>query len=125
PSIARRPWQLLTLSAKTATALDAAAARLAGHLRAHPALELADVAHTLQSGRRELAHRRILVVRDGEDAAALLERSQPDRLVSGAVDEGLRPVAFLFPGVGDQYPQMGRGLYASEPVFREATERRG
>jgi len=122
-SVARRPWQLLTLSAKSAPALDAAAARLAGHLRAHPETAVADVAHTLQTGRREMAHRRILVVRDGEDAAALLERSQPDRLVSGAVDEGLRPVAFLFPGVGDQYPQMGRGLYRTEPVFRDAMDR--
>jgi phthiocerol/phenolphthiocerol synthesis type-I polyketide synthase E len=123
PSAARRPWQLLTLSAKSAAALDASAARLAAHLRARPGLRLAEVAHTLQSGRREMESRRVLVVRDGEDVAALLEGAQPDRVVSAAVDDRLRSVAFLFPGVGDQYPQMGRGLYASEPVFRDAIDR--
>ena len=123
PSTSRRPWHLLTLGARTATALDASAARLAAHLRAHPELALADVAHTLQSGRREMAHRRVLVVRDGEDVASLLEGAQPDRVVSGTVDDRLRSVAFLFPGVGDQYPQMARGLYEGEPAFRGEVDR--
>jgi acyl transferase domain-containing protein/acyl carrier protein len=118
PSSSRRPWHLLTLSAKTATALDTATARLADHLRTHPDLPLGDVAQTLQSGRREMPHRRTLVVRDGEDVAALLDARQPDRVASATVDEGLRSVAFMFPGVGDQYPQMARGLYEAEPVFR-------
>ena len=39
------------------------------------------------------------------------------------MDETLRSVAFLFPGVGDQYPQMARGLYESEPVFRAEVDR--
>jgi acyl transferase domain-containing protein len=123
PSSARRPWHLITLSARTPTALDAAAARLADHLRNHPGLPLADVAHTLQVGRREMAQRRMIVVRDGEDAAALLEGRQPDRVASGAVDDALRSVAFLFPGVGDQYPQMARGLYEGEPAFRAEVDR--
>src|SRR6185369_10377965 len=33
---------------------------------------------------------------------------------------GDRPVAFLFPGLGDQYAGMARGLYDAEPAFREA-----
>ncbi|HSU17606.1 polyketide synthase [Longimicrobium sp.] len=123
PSRSRRAWHLLTLSAKTASALDAATARLAAHLRDHPGLPLADAAHTLQTGRREMAHRRVLAIREGEDAAALLEGRQPERLVSASVDDQLRSVAFLFPGVGDQYPQMARGLYESEPVFRAEVDR--
>ncbi|MFI5268501.1 MAG: SDR family NAD(P)-dependent oxidoreductase, partial [Chloroflexota bacterium] len=34
-----------------------------------------------------------------------------------------RPVAFLFPGQGAQYPAMARGLYEQEPQFREYVDR--
>ncbi|MET0396513.1 MAG: amino acid adenylation domain-containing protein [Longimicrobiaceae bacterium] len=122
-SEAARSWHLLVLSAKTASALEAATDRLAAHLRAHPEQELADVANTLQVGRRAFEHRRVLVARDGEDAAAALEARAPQRVVSGGAPEGARPVAFLFSGVGDHYPQMGRGLYETEPVFRAEVDR--
>ena len=123
PSISRRSWHLLTLSAKTPTALDAATARLADHLRSNPEQALAEVAWTLQTGRREMAHRRAVAVRDGEDAAAILAAGHPDRVFTGAVDEGHRAVAFMFPGVGDQYPNMARGLYETEPAFRAEVDR--
>jgi phthiocerol/phenolphthiocerol synthesis type-I polyketide synthase E len=122
PSEPARPWHLLTLSAKTASALEAATARLAAHLRAHPEQDLADVAWTLQAGRRAWEHRRVLLARDGEDAAAALEARSPERVLGAASPEGARPVAFLFAGVGDHYPQMGRGLYETEPVFRETVD---
>ncbi|HEU0051972.1 MAG TPA: type I polyketide synthase, partial [Longimicrobium sp.] len=123
PSESRRDWQLLTLSARTPTALDAATRRLADHLRARPEQPLADVAWTLQTGRREMACRRALAVRDGEDAAALLEAGHPDRVATAIVEEGHRSAAFLFPGVGEQYPGMARGLYDAEPVFRAEVDR--
>ncbi len=123
PSEAARPWHLLVLSAKTASALEAATDRLAAHLRAHPEQALADVAHTLQVGRRAFEHRRVLVARDGENAAAALEGRAPQRVLGAAAPEGARPVAFLFAGVGDHYPQMGRGLYETEPVFRAEVDR--
>ena len=48
---------LMTLSARTPAALAAARNRLAAHLRAHPDLEIADVAWTLQVGRATLEQR--------------------------------------------------------------------
>ncbi|MDB4950210.1 MAG: polyketide synthase [Gemmatimonadetes bacterium] len=119
----RRDRHLLLLSARTPAALDAATTRLADHLRAHPGQPLADVAWTLQAGRHQFAHRRALAVREGEDAAALLEARHPDRVPTGSVGEGHRSAAFMFPGVGDQYPQMARGLYDAEPVFRAEVDR--
>ncbi|HEX2187809.1 MAG TPA: type I polyketide synthase, partial [Longimicrobiaceae bacterium] len=118
-----RPWQLLVLSARTPAALEAATDRLAAHLRAHPEQELADAAHTLRVGRRRFAQRRVLVCRGREDAAAALEARDPRRLLEAAQEREERPVAFLFPGVGDHYAQMARGLYESEPVFRREADR--
>ena len=43
-----------------------------------------------------------------------------DRLLRGAASA---PVVFLFPGQGAQYPDMGRGLYETEEVFRDEVDR--
>ncbi|HEX6293449.1 MAG TPA: type I polyketide synthase, partial [Herpetosiphonaceae bacterium] len=60
PSGAARPWHLLTLSAKTGSALDTATSDLLAYLRQHPAANLADIAYTLQVGRKTLPYRRAL-----------------------------------------------------------------
>ena len=118
-----RPWQLLTLSARTPTALDEAAKRLAVHLEANPGLPLADVAFTLREGRRAMPHRRAVVVREGEDVGRIVGGKTPERTVAGVVEGETRSVAFLFPGLGDHYPNMARGLYEAEPVFRAEVDR--
>jgi len=117
PGSPSRPWQLLVLSARTESALNTATAELADHLRRHPELDLADVAWTLQVGRRAFAHRRIAV---GPEAL-----EDPRRLLSRHEERSDRPVAFLFPGQGAQYPGMGRGLYETEEVFRREINRVG
>ncbi|HEU0052252.1 MAG TPA: acyltransferase domain-containing protein, partial [Longimicrobium sp.] len=78
---------------------------------------------TLREGRHELAHRRIAVVREGEDAAAILRGAVPERIAAGVAEAGARSVAFLFAGLGDHYPNMARGLYEAEPVFRAEVDR--
>ncbi|HEX7239910.1 MAG TPA: type I polyketide synthase, partial [Longimicrobiaceae bacterium] len=123
PSGPSRPLQLLLLSARSAAALEAATDRLARHLREHPEQELADVAHTLRVGRRRFGHRRALVVRGREEAAAALESRDASRIRDAAEEWDERDVVFLFPGLGDHYPQMARGLYEAEPVFREEVDR--
>ena len=123
PAVPGREWQLLPLSARTPGALDEAAAALAAHLRAKSDVALADVAHTLGVGRRAFSHRRAVLVREGEDAAALLEARAPGRTAEGAAGEGAAPVAFLFPGQGAHAAGMARGLYGAEPVFRDEVDR--
>ncbi|HEY2738545.1 MAG TPA: beta-ketoacyl synthase N-terminal-like domain-containing protein, partial [Thermoanaerobaculia bacterium] len=116
-----RPFQLLALSAKTATALEAATDQLVSRLRETPAEDFADLAYTLQVGRHAFAERRIAVCRDPQEAAEALAGRDPERVLSGhssSGERGERPVAFLFAGQGTQYVNMGRDLYDSEPVFR-------
>ncbi len=123
PGSPARPWQLLVLSARSEEALEAATDRLAGWLDRHSEAGLADVAWTLQAGRRPFPWRRTLVCRDVKEARLALAGRDPHRLSTAFQEPGSRPVAFLFPGVGDHYLGMGRGLYASEPVFREELDR--
>jgi acyl transferase domain-containing protein/acyl carrier protein len=118
-----RPRQLLLLSAKTETALDAATLQLARYLREHPETDLADVAYTLKVGRPAFKHRRALVCSSADEAAAALANPRDPRLLTALQDTGDRPVAFLLSGQGAQYAGMGRELYEHEPVFREWVDR--
>ncbi len=114
---------LLVLSARTATALERMTDRLAGFLDAQPEVPLADVAWTLQVGRRPFEHRRFLVCRDAEDAGAALEARQPGRVSTGAWDGGERPVVALFPGQGAQRTGMALDLYRGDETFRAEIDR--
>ncbi len=60
------------VSARTATALAQASANLAEWLDAHPTANLADVARTLQRGRRGFAVRRVVRATTAAEAAAAL-----------------------------------------------------
>ena len=117
PASSDRSWHLLLLSARSPAALETAASALARHLCEHPRLSLADAAYTLQAGRSRLAYRRAVWCRDREAAVRALEGGDPGAVADHA-GSGERRLAFLLPGLGDHYPQMARGLYAGEPVFR-------
>ncbi|HEU4326673.1 MAG TPA: phosphopantetheine-binding protein, partial [Roseiflexaceae bacterium] len=117
-----RPWQLLTLSAKTPAALEQTARNLAEHLRAYPDANLADVAYTLQVGRRAFAHRRALVVRDSADALAALQGDAP--LGAQGTSEALeRPLALALAELDEATLRRAHALYGREPVYRERFER--
>jgi acyl transferase domain-containing protein len=117
-----RPFQLLTLSAKTATALDAATENLAAALAGSPPLPLADVAYTLHVGRQQLAHRAFAVCRDTAQACQALRPGGAEGLATHFAQTEAE-VVFLLPGGGAQYPNMGRELYEKEGLFREEVDR--
>ncbi|MEH1779535.1 MAG: SDR family oxidoreductase [Nostoc sp.] len=124
---------LLCLSAKTSSALETATVNLANYLKAHPNVNLADVAYTLQVGRAEFNHRRVLVCEDIEDVVL----QDPERVFTGLVESGVhvgaasrrevtpqeyRPIVFMFPGQGAQYVDMGKELYQTEPIFQQQVD---
>ena len=121
PSQSQAPheWHLLTLSARTETALEAATDNLAKHLKTHPETHLADAAWTLNTGRRAFAHRRTLVCRTTEEAVQALQTRDQSLATKMLTGQPSPSVAFLFPGQGSQLVGMGRELYQAEPVFRD------
>ncbi|CAM2919179.1 type I polyketide synthase [Mycobacterium intermedium] len=119
PTLPAVPW---VVSAKSATALRAQAARLAEHLRTHE-LDVADVAWTL-AGRSAFEHRAVVV---GGDRASLLagleELADPDRddvfsVIRGSAQPAGK-TAFVFPGQGSQWVGMGVELLDTAPVFAQ------
>jgi acyl transferase domain-containing protein/ubiquinone/menaquinone biosynthesis C-methylase UbiE len=115
----RRSHQVFTISARSEPALREASKRLAEHLRAHPEIDLADAAFTLHLGRRFFKHRRAIISGSEERESLTAALESPDGLPVVTASAG-RPVVFLFPGQGSQYPQMAAQLYRSEPEFRRA-----
>jgi acyl transferase domain-containing protein/glutamate-1-semialdehyde aminotransferase len=113
-----RSEQLLVLSARSADALQVATDRVRRHLEDHPETQLADAAFTLQMGRLRFPHRLALVASDRETAIALLADKDGKRVVSEVRETRGAKVAFLFPGQGAQYVNMGRRLYETEPIVR-------
>ena len=123
PSGPARSWQLLRLSARTRSALDASAAALTRRLEGASSRELSDCAYTLWTGRRILPHRRAVVCSDADGACRALEGSDAAGAAEGFAEDLDRPVLFLFPGQGSQHPDMGRRLWEEEPTFREWIDR--
>ncbi|HHO59211.1 MAG TPA: acyltransferase domain-containing protein, partial [Thiotrichales bacterium] len=115
-------WQLLLLSARTATALETMTDNLHDFLRASPGVNLADVAYTLQLGRQTFTHRRAILCRDVADAIDVLASRNPARINDSVVEDTDRPVVFMFTGQGAQYPSMGQRLYLTRPYYREQVD---
>ncbi|KDN17300.1 type I polyketide synthase [Amycolatopsis rifamycinica] len=116
PESAEPAAELIPVSAASAAALRAQLARLGETTN----VGLADLAHTLREGRAHLDHRRAVVATSLDDAAR--------QLAAAAQTAGVhrRPeapkIAFLLPGVGDQYRGLATRLYREEPVFAQAVD---
>ncbi|MEV7027108.1 type I polyketide synthase, partial [Kitasatospora sp. NPDC093558] len=109
-----RRHQVLTVSARTAPALEQARADLLGVLAKAGPGDLPDITHTLQLGRRRHPLRLTAVGAGPEQAAAALAAAPVREAADG------RPVAFLFPGQGSQFRGMAADLLAAEPRFAAA-----
>src|SRR6185312_8965487 len=110
------PW---VLSAKTATALAAQAARVAEYLRAHDELDVADVGWTL-AGRSTFEHRAVVVAAGRDRLLAGLDELANDDPAGSVIRGAATPAGktvFVFPGQGSQWLGMGIELLDTAPVF--------
>lgn len=123
-----RTHHLITLSARSAKALNERAHDLAAFMtqNAPDECDLADIAYTLNHGRAAFPYRLAFTAASYDESVSRLRAFE-----SGQDDAGLlqnialneRPrVAFLFTGQGAQYLNMGRALYETQPTFRAALD---
>src|SRR5581483_2685553 len=114
----RREQFLLLLSAKTEMSLERATGNLLSYLKQNPAVNLADVAYTYQTGRNAFAYRKMLVCKDVESVVSLLERGDSEKMLKNTCRQDRRPVTFLFPGTWDLFTSTTEQLLRQEPAFR-------
>lgn len=122
-STSSRDWLLLPFSTKTERALDKLINKFGKFFQDQPLVNLADVAYTLQVGRKDLPHRKIALVHKQENdrpAKKLLETELDYQNTSS--DEEERKVVFMFSGQGSQYVNMAKELYRKEVFFREQVD---
>lgn len=120
-----RPAHVLALSAKSQGALQDLARRYREYLAGESEGSFADVSFTANTGRHHFEERLALVASTADEAerklAEWLEGQAPAGVFQGSLQGDDAPeVAFLFTGQGAQYTGMGRQLYETEPVFRQA-----
>jgi acyl transferase domain-containing protein/acyl carrier protein len=120
-----RPLHLLTLSGRSAESLRAQAERFSHFLASRPEAPLGDLCHTANAGRTHLAHRLAVLASSHEqvrrDLQAFATGEPPPGCIRGTLEGSRRPkVAFLFTGQGSQAVGMGRTLFETQPVFRDA-----
>jgi len=115
----RRPV-LIPWSTKTALSGSLYAARLGAFLDANPAVSLPSLAYTLQTARDQLIHRYAIVANNRQQ---LLDKLAAQEWQNYTLQEKASYLAFLFPGQGAQYANMGSDLYHKEPAYRAAVDR--
>ncbi len=121
-----RPEHVLVVSARDADALRAQAGRYARAL-AEGGAALGDVCFTAATGRARFEHRLAVVGGGASQVRVRLEAMAGGRDTEGVVSGRAGPapkVAFVF-GASEPYAGMGRQLYETQPVFREALDKCG
>ena len=118
-----RPLHLISLSAKSLTALQALVQRHQTFLVDHPQVSVADLGFSLNTGRSHFAQRLAVIAADRQQMVQLLQAFTEEKatpgLVTGKISRRRPPkIAFVFTGQGAQYLGMGQQLYQTQTTFR-------
>ena len=116
-----RQAHVFALSGVNADGLRRQMAGLSAYVSKRDRGALADLAFSVNTGRRHHPHRGAVVASTREELLAALARAGSRG--GDAVGAAPPKLAFLFTGQGAQYAGMGRVLYDTQPVFRAALDR--
>ncbi|HEY1403340.1 MAG TPA: type I polyketide synthase, partial [Pyrinomonadaceae bacterium] len=125
---AKRPCQLLTLSAKSQEALKELAARYEELLRQRPETHLAALCRGAGDGRSHFPFRLATLARSTTElrerlASFVSNGAAPFLHMGKATTAQPKKIGFLFTGQGSQSIGMARQLYETQPSFRDDMDR--
>ncbi|MBK8899543.1 MAG: acyltransferase domain-containing protein [Anaerolineaceae bacterium] len=115
-------WYLLPLSGSSTTELQQKSTALTRYVQQYPYQTLPQIAASLCQETTHLPLRQAVLVNDVTYLAEQLARAEV-RQSSRDSTSTSPPVIFMFPGIGDHYANMARGLYTRLPFFREVLDR--
>ncbi len=119
PKTSQQPdWYLLPLSGPSSTDLQQKSSVLTRYVQQYPNQTLAQIAASLNREMVDQPYRQAVLATDTIDLMAQLAKADAPHIVPNS---GLPkpPVIFMFPGIGDHYGNMARGLYTNLPLFQE------
>ncbi|KAG8525582.1 Type I Iterative PKS [Bacidia gigantensis] len=115
-----RPAHVVTLTAKSKTALEANTKSLASLLKSSNSISLSDLAYTSTARRLHYNFRASYPAQTIQELAASLERDTADPPQQA---RGAPKILFAFSGQGSTHAGMGRYLYETNSSFRTALDR--
>nr|AMB48441.1 polyketide synthase [Nostoc sp. CAVN2] len=125
-NFSERSHHILTISAKCEQGLQALAQDYQQFLETNSPDAIADICFSANTGRSHFDYRLALVAESSENLVQQLKAfatgEETTGLLAGKTTSQQPKIAFLFTGQGSQYVDMGRELYATQPVFRQALE---
>ena len=113
-----RPSFAVTVSAKSKKSFKNNIDRLITHLRANPAISLADLSYTTTVRRYHHNHRAAVSGRTIEDIAKGLDSHLPSAEIQRPVSSTPPSIAFIFSGQGTIHSGLGKQLYETHLPFR-------
>lgn len=116
-------FYLLALSAKSEKALESLSQKYLAFLCVNPDVDLGSLCHTANKGRAHFNYRRSIVTNSIPNLQQQLKDiARSDRFSDYTRNDTVDRPVFCFAGQGSQYPEMGRQLYETQSVFREAID---
>src|SRR5690606_3919962 len=106
----------------TENSLEGYKVALGNFIKSATATKLADTAYSLSATRDLFNKRSFTLATDSESAHNQLLSDTTPAIKSNNLKAIPNHLAFLFPGQGAQYLQMGKALYEHEKVFRNAVD---
>jgi len=115
-------WELIILSSNSSANLYKYTKELGSFLGQQADINLSDLAYSLQKANKDCPIRRAVVTNNLSELISILQNIDAKKILNSNGLIANAKTAFMFTGLGDQYVDMGLGLYQNLKVFRQAVD---